>query len=177
MRKSTLFISAALTTFMLAVMFGVASAYQNIIKATQSTVVQAQPTVAEVANIPLVEAPVVPTQTPNITPEAAAALASQVINRTDLFSAEVTQFNGVDVYLVTFSSGDLVYVSLDGQILSISKLPVTTIVQKGSRRGASDNQGGSPAVASNSGDSGGGNSVSEHEGGEDEGGEHEGGDD
>ncbi len=35
MRKSTLFISAALTTFMLAVLFGVVSAYQNIVKSTQ----------------------------------------------------------------------------------------------------------------------------------------------
>ena len=44
MRKSTLFISAALTTFMLAVMFGVASAYQNIVKSTQPMVEQPQPT-------------------------------------------------------------------------------------------------------------------------------------
>ena len=35
MRKSTLFISAALTTFMLAVLFGVASAYQSIVKSTE----------------------------------------------------------------------------------------------------------------------------------------------
>ena len=50
MRKSTLFISAALTTFMLAVMFGVASAYQKIVQsgasteaAQQQTQSQAQP--------------------------------------------------------------------------------------------------------------------------------------
>ena len=164
MRKSTLFISAALTTFMLAVMFGVVSAYQNIVKSSQPVVAQAQPTAAEVVNVPIVDAPVaVPTQATNITPETAAALASKVINRTDLFSAELAKFNDVDAYLVTFSSGDLVYVSLDGQILSISKLPVKTIVQKGSKRGASDNQKSSP-VASNGGSSSGGG---EHEGGDD----------
>jgi hypothetical protein len=173
MRKSTLFISAALTTFMLAVMFGVASAYKNIVNSTQPMVVQAQPAAVEVANAPIVSAPPTQTQVTTITPEAAANLASAVINRTDLFSAELTQFNGVDAYLVTFSSGDLVYVSLDGQILSISKLPVTTIVQKGSKRGASDNQS-SGAVATGGG--GASSSGGEHEGGDD-GGEHEGGDD
>ena len=156
MRKSTLFISAALTTFMLAVMFGVASAYQNIVKATtQPLAAQTQPAVVEVVNAPQ------PTQVQatTITPDAAGALASKVINRTDLFSAELTQLNGVDVYLVTFSSGDLVYVSLDGQILSISKLPVTTIVQKSSNRGGSSNtsSGGTRPAGG----------ESEHEGGDD----------
>ena len=105
MRKSTLFISAALTTFMLAILFGVASAYQNIVKSTQPMAEQPQPT-AEVA---MISAPM-PTQVTSITPEEAATLASQVLNRTDLFSAEITQLDGVDVYLITFSSGDLVYV-------------------------------------------------------------------
>jgi hypothetical protein len=162
MRKGTLFISAALTTFMLAVMFGVASAYQNIFKSTQQVAVQAQPTAVEVINAPIVSAP--PTQAMNITPETAATFASKIINRTDLFSAEITKLNGADAYLVTFSSGDLVYVSLDGQILSISKLPVKTIVQKGSKRGASDNQRSNP-VASSAG--GGSASGGEHEGGDD----------
>jgi hypothetical protein len=131
MRKSTLFISAALTTFMLAVMFGVVSAYQNIVKSTQSMAEQAQPTAGEMVNVP--------TQATNITPEAAAALAAQVINRTDLFSAEITQFNGVDVYLITFSSGDLVYVGFDGQILSISKIAVTVVNQPAPVKNQADN--------------------------------------
>jgi hypothetical protein len=125
MRKSTLFISAALTTFMLAVLFGVASAYQNIVKSAQPVAVQTQPSSVEMVN-----APIMPTQVTDITVEAAATLATKVLNRNDLFSAEITQLDGVDVYLVTFSSGDLVYVGLDGQILSISKLPVTIISQR-----------------------------------------------
>lgn len=156
MRKSTLFISAALTTFMLAILFGVVSAYQNMVKSTPPVAEQPQPT-AEVA---MVSEPM-PTQVTIITPQEAAALASQVINRTDLFSAEVTQLDGVDVYLITFSSGDLVYVSFDGQILSISKIVVTVVNQPSRRRNNDDR---SNAVAN-----------VEHEGGEDEG-EHEGGD-
>ena len=160
MRKSTLFISAALTTFMLVVLFGVVSAYQNIVKSNQATAAQPQPTSA----VEMISAPVsAPTQATTITPEAAATLASQVINRTDLFSAEVTQFNGADAYLVTFSSGDLVYVSMDGQILSISKLPVTVVNQPASN-GGGGNGGGNNGNRNNARS---GQHESEHEGGDD----------
>lgn len=155
MRKSTLFISAALTTFMLAIMFGVVSAYQNIVKSTQPMVEQTQPTAVAMVSAPM------PAQVATITPEAAAALAAQVINRTDLFSAEIIQFNGVDVYLVTFSSGDLVYVGFDGQILSISKIAVTVIKQPASNGG-----GGNNGNQNNTG-GGGEHESSEHEGGDD----------
>ena len=140
MRKSTLFISAALTTFMLAVLFGVATAYQQVVGSTQIAAVQPQPT-AMVQMVSEQPAPIVPTQvvSAQIAPEAAAAIAGKVLGRTDLYSVEVTQFEGADAYLVTFSSGDIVYVSLDGQILSISKLPVTTTVI--ARKGHSGNGG------------------------------------
>ena len=155
MRKSTLFISAALTTFMLAVLFGVASAYQSVVKSNDLSVQPASG--VEMASAPL--APVAPTQGLNVSPEAAADIAGKVLGRTDMYSVEITQFEGVDAYLVTFSSGDLVYLSLDGQVLSISKLPVTTTVIA---------QGGGGG-----GNGGGGNTG----GGEHEGDEHEGGDD
>jgi len=160
MRKSTLFISVVLTTFMLAVLYGVVSAYQSIVSSTEATA--AQPTAGvEMASAPIV--PVVPTQILNIAPEAAADIASKVLGRTDLYSVEVTQFEGVDAYLVTFSSGDLVYLSLDGQVLSISKLAVTVITQPGGGGG-----GGGGGASNNS-------SSGEHEEHEEE--EHEGGDD
>jgi hypothetical protein len=115
MRKSTLFISAVLTTFMLVVLVGVVSAYKNTLDSTVTTT-QQDPT-AVVADLST------STAEPFMTPEEAAALAAQVIGRTDLYSVETTLYNNADAYLVTFSSGDLVYVSLGGQILSISKLP------------------------------------------------------
>jgi len=154
MRKSTLFISAALTTFMLAVMFGVVSAYQKIVQPIQALTAQVQPTQVVMASLP------VPAQTFPITAEAAAALASKVMNRTDLFSAEVTQLNGVDCYLVTFSSGDLVYVGIDGQILSIGKT-VLAVVNQPALSAAGRNTGipSSASVASSG--------AGEHEGGDD----------
>jgi hypothetical protein len=159
MRKSALFISVALTTFMLAVLYGVVSAYKSIVGSSEMAA-QPQPTaVAEVISQPVAVVP--PTQVPqvvNLTPEAAAAVASKVLGRIDLYSVEVTQFEGADAYLVTFSSGDIVYLSLDGQILSISKLPVTIISQP--RNGGGGGNGG--------GGNNNGGEREEHEGGGDD---------
>jgi hypothetical protein len=167
MRKSTLFISVVLTTFMLAVLYGVVSAYQSVVKSTELAAAQPQPTtVVEVVSQPMAVVPPtqeIPPQVVNLTPEAAAALASKILGRTDLYSVETAQFEGADAYLVTFSSGDIVYISLDGQILSISKLPVTVITQ------STGGGGGGGGGGSNNTSSG------EHEDNDDE--EHEGGDD
>lgn len=165
MRKSTLFISVVLTTFMLAILYGVVSAYQNIVNSTEMAAVPPQPTaMVEVANEQVF---VPPTQVTNITPEAAADMASKILGRTDLYSVEVTQLEGVDVYLVTFSSGDLVYISLDGQVLSISKLPVTVITQS---TGGGGGGGGGGFNNNNSGEHE-EEHEEEHEDGDDEGGD------
>ena len=120
MRKSTIFISSVLTTFALVILYGVVRAYQN------NTVMQA----AEVAAQPpaTVNAPVptdVPSPTPSVvTPEEAAQLAAQVVGHENLLSAETSNFNGIDAYLITFTNNDVVYVGLDGQILSVQVAPV-----------------------------------------------------
>ncbi len=176
MRKSTLFISAVLTTFMLAVMFGVASAYQKIVQSAGPTEVVVQTQSTEV-NTPTT-ANTMPASTMTI--EQAADLASNVIGRSDLYAAENTQFDGVDAYLVTFSSGDLVYVSLDGKIMSISKLPVTYVLGQSSNSGgnhnssSNNNNGGGSSSVINPPATGGGDTGS-HAGGDT--GDHEGGDD
>jgi uncharacterized secreted protein with C-terminal beta-propeller domain len=177
MRKSTLFISAVLTTFMLAIMFGVASAYQKIVKSAGPTgvVVQSQSTD--------VSAPVAANTMPaaTMTIEQAADLASNVIGRSDLYAAENTQLDGVDAYLVTFSSGDLVYVSLDGKIMSISKLPVTYVLGQSSNGGGNQNSGNNNGGGSSSviNPPATGGDTNSHEGGDEGGdsGDHEDGDD
>ena len=165
MRKSTLFVSAALTTFMLVMLFGVVSAYQAMTKTNPANVgnvapVAQQQPVSDVVDTAPVLAPT--SQAAPVTPEQAAQLAAQVISRTDLYSVETSKLNGVDAYLVTFSSGDLVYVGLTGQILSITKLPVFT-ASSGGGGGGRHSGGGAPASSSGG----------EHEGD----GGHEGGDD
>ena len=136
MRKSTMFISVVLTTFMLAVMFGVVSAYQSVVEMTNSKV-SAAPSSEQVSQQAEAPSIVVPAQPEFVTAEQAATLASLAIGRTDIYSAESTQFNGVTAFLITFSSGDLVYVGLDGQILSISKLQM--VVAKGGNTGNNNN--------------------------------------
>lgn len=147
MRKSTLFISAVLTTFVMAMLAGVASAYQNAIEKTAEqsftpiqTQPQEQPQVKAVSNA-------LPAESFNISPEEAAGLAAQVLGREDLYSVEVTDLDGETVFMVTFSSGDLVYVSLDGQIRSIGKVQVSTVVVKKKDKG--DGGGNVQASTSN----------------------------
>ena len=152
MRKSTLFISAVLTTFVMAMLAGVASAYQNIIKAEpQPIAAQSQPQMVPVSNPAPTEVPVqVQPVAVNITPEQAAELASQVMGRDDLFSVEVTDLNGETVYLVTFSSGDLVYISFDGQIRLIGKLEVETVVVNSGGRNNKNNNNNNNTIQTSS---------------------------
>lgn len=178
MRKSTMFISGVLTTFMLAIMFGVATAYQKIVQTggvPTEIAQQAQPTDVMVAE-PAIAANAV---SATITLEEAANLASSVIGRTDLYSSENTQLNGVDAYLVTFSSGDLVYVSLDGKILSITKLPVKYVLgQPVVQNNGGGNTNANPAPSSSSNNGGDHDDHGDdHDGGDHDGGDHDDGDD
>jgi len=139
MRKSTLFISGALTTFILVILAGVMSAYRTLSSPAPENV-QVQEEVAPVSDQPIAVVP----QPVNLTPEQAADLASQVMGDTDLFSVETTEFNGETVYLITFSSGDLVYMSLDGRILSIGKLDVVVVSVPADNNGNNNNNAAKP---------------------------------
>lgn len=58
-------------------------------------------------------------KTTEISPEQAVNLASRYLNRSDVVSIDVTSFQGVNVYVVGFSDGTLVYVNITGQIVAI----------------------------------------------------------
>lgn len=60
---------------------------------------------------------------PVISPQDAAQVAAQYMGRSDLYSVQTATYNGNQVYQVTFSSGDIVYVSPTGQILSVQAAP------------------------------------------------------
>jgi uncharacterized membrane protein len=57
------------------------------------------------------------------TPQQAAQIAAQYLNETSIYSVESLPLNGQPVYKVTFSSGDIAYVSLDGQVLGVQMAP------------------------------------------------------
>jgi hypothetical protein len=123
MRKSTIFISAVLTTFALAILYSLVYAYRSG-TATAATAATS-PTIAPIAT----DVPVATVETPTtVTPVQAAQLAAQVLGHNDLLSAESANLNGVDGYKISFQSGDVVYVSLDGQILSIQTVPQVVVV-------------------------------------------------
>jgi len=165
MRKSTLFISAVLTVFMLATLFGVVSAYQGMVASKQS---QSEPAAAtqpatEVQPVDQFMS-VAPTQTGVVTPEQATTLAMQMINRSDVYSIESTTYENAAAYLVTFTSGDLVYVGPNGQILAVTKLQPVVVTQP-NRRHNNNNQGNQTTGSSSGGSED--HHEEEHEGGDD----------
>lgn len=169
MRKSTLFISAVLTTFVLAMLAGVASAYQNFVQTDQA--VQAEPVAEEVQSQPQVqtvaqEQPAPAEASADLTPNEAIDLAVKVMGQDDLYSIEMTELNGESVYLVTFTSGNLIYISLDGQVRAIDEIEVQTVVVNVSSGGGDRSSTDRSNDSSNS-------SGGEHEDHEDEHEDHE----
>jgi hypothetical protein len=115
MKKTPLFISGVLTSFVLVVLAGVVTAFRS---APLPTVEAAaiQPTQAE--------APATATAAPTtISPEEAAQIASQILGQTNIYSVESSTFNGTDAYKVTFSSGVVVYVSPTGEVIQVVPAP------------------------------------------------------
>ena len=158
MRKSTLFISAVLTTFVLAMLAGVASAYQNFAQTDQ--VAQAEPAEQEVQAQSQVQTvaqnqPASEEVSADLTPKDAIDLAEEVMGDDDLYSIEMTELNGESVYLVTFTSGDLVYISLDGQIRSVDHIEVQTVVVNVSSSGRARDRNDSSVSNKSSSNSGG----------------------
>lgn len=149
MRKSTLFISALLTVFLMAILFGVASAYQQVVKvngkAAATPQVVSQRVQANFAPVPTeIVAPLV------VTPEQATTVAVDFLGDSNVYSVEVVDYEGAATYLVTFSSGDLVYVSSTGMVVANTKIqPVVVVASNGG------NNGGGQANNSNGGSSGG----------------------
>lgn len=124
MKKSSLFISAILTTFVLVVLAGAVSGYRAYASSetqlpTGQGQVNTQAPVEEVKVDSIQEAAQVTTTSTWLTPQEAAQLAAMYLGRNDLYSVEPSFMYGQDVYKVMFSSGDLVYVSMDGQIFKV----------------------------------------------------------
>lgn len=142
--KNALFLSASLTAFVLAVLFGV------VTKVTTTPSVAAAAPVAQVAtvtdlptDVPTEEIlPAATVQGP-LGPEEAATLAAKAISRQDVYSVETFTYNGADSYKVVFSSGDIVYIGLDRVVLEVTKLqPVAVNVAVDPTKPAKKHKGG-----------------------------------
>jgi hypothetical protein len=164
MRKSTVFISAVLTTFVLVMLYNVASAYRinkNVQQVTATTVSPIATQVPEPTDVPT------PTESV-LSPQEAAQIATQVIGNTSLLSAESSNINGLHAYKITFTNNDVVYVGLNGQILSVQVAPAVVQVTLPQSQPAKKHKGNHDDPHLNSSNaapisfSGGGEHESEH---------------
>jgi len=132
MRKSTLIISAIITAALLFALYSLVAAYQRALQAADPSTATTPAEVSQEQPVDnATEAPV----TGKITIYDAAAQAVKVLGRSDLYLVINTQLNGANVYLATFASGDMMYISQDGQVLSTSKMEAPSISQPISHTG------------------------------------------
>jgi hypothetical protein len=121
MRKSTLILSIILTGVVLGLVFVLVKTYRKVMEtavpgnpapAAEQAQSQQQTPSQNLADVPVAG---------NVRIYEAAAVAANVLGRKDVYITEYAQLNGAEVYLVSFLSGDLVYVSLAGEVISTSK--------------------------------------------------------
>jgi hypothetical protein len=126
--KTPLFISGVLTTFVLIMMAGVLTSFRTVSA-------EAQPAPASEPT----EVPATATAAPQVvSAEVAAQIAAKMLNQTDVYSVETAALDGVDVYKVTLSSGDVVYVSPTGEVIQV--VPAPSSVHRSAPSGGSSSQ-------------------------------------
>ncbi len=174
MGKLVMVISGAVTAFILAITAGAVYAYRTMSVSAPGavTVANAQQPVSPVTtSLQLAAAPATPTTALNVSAQDAAALAAKFMNRTDLYSVQLADFQGMQAYKVTFVTGDAAFVSMHGQMLSFQPVPTpapaTTFGGGPSHHGGG---GGGGGASSGTAAGGGGGGGWENEGGGDDGG-------
>ncbi len=137
--KNALFLSASLTAFVLAILFGVVTKITSINSAQAAApaadsalVEQAAVDPTAVLDVPApTDIPATATLAPAAvvppTPEEAAGLAATALNRQDVYSVETFSFNGLDTYKVVFVTGDSVIIGMDRKVLSIAPPEVVAV--------------------------------------------------
>jgi hypothetical protein len=115
MRRSITLISVGVTAFSIVLMVSVVYGLR-VAASSRSAPLTAMPSAPALATNPeLAAAAEVPMV--RISPQAAVTVASGFLNRTDAYSVQLLDYNGQQAFIVTFSSGDVVYVSLGGEVL------------------------------------------------------------
>jgi hypothetical protein len=135
-------VSASITAFILALTAAAVYAYRNT--PGSSVAVQQLPSQpqSQAASSLQLAAPPVMAQVSNVAPQDAASIAAKALNRTDLYSIELADYQGTQAYKVTFSSGDIVYVGLDGKVLGSEVPPAPVFVTQSGGAGGGSSQSG-----------------------------------
>jgi uncharacterized membrane protein YgcG len=169
MKKNTLFLSAAITTFILVILASVFLKARNggsvASAAAASAVPVATSTQAPTDTLqPTNTATSVPTATGYISPQEAVFIASNALGNTQVYSVDTETRYGLDVYKVTFSSGHIVFVSPDGHILAIETPHAVYVAPTPDQQSADGGGGGGGGGGKGGGDDHGGD---DHGGGDD----------
>ena len=147
MKKSSLLISAVLTTFVLAILGGVFRVNHAFSSSTPASTLQATEVPGVLpATVAAPAAPAAPTIQAFISPQEAAQIAARFTGYGKLYSVESTLFGGTNTYKVTFSSGNLAYVDLQGKLVAAFLAPRASISSKAPL--VASNSSGSPSDSS-----------------------------
>jgi hypothetical protein len=140
--KFALFVSTALTAFVIVMVVGLITILKSTPKPAEPVSIEAaaeivlpqpadptqpiEPTQQVVPTQPD-PSPAVP-QPVILSPQDAAAIAASVMGKQDFASVGITNLNGVDAYMFTFITGEIVYIGFNGQVLSITLPQVATVI-------------------------------------------------
>jgi uncharacterized membrane protein YgcG len=151
MGKLVMAISAGITAFVLAITAAAIYTYRTL---SSVPTVSAQTSPAQQSITLDMAAVPNPPETANVSPQDAASIASKFLNRTDAYSVELAVLQGTQAYKVTFSSGDVVYVGMKGDVLSAVPPPPPSVIT--STSGGGGGGGGHPHGDDGGGSGGGG---------------------
>lgn len=129
MKKGLLFLSAAITIFILVFLASaIIKVRASVLDSATSTLVPTdtatQMDIATQVDIPTIQPTdtVIPSPTisPYISPQEAVFIASALLGDTKVYSVDTVTRYGMDTYQVNFSSGNIVFVSPQGHILMVT---------------------------------------------------------
>ena len=132
MKKSTLFLSAAITTFIVVIVSSLLLKVRAgaVVVPTDTLVPTDTATLAPTDTTQPTDTATTLPPTPSgvITPQEAAFIASAALGNTKIYSVDTVNRYGMDVYQVNFSSGAIVIVAPDGHIMLITQLQSSVVV-------------------------------------------------
>jgi hypothetical protein len=124
MKKNTLFLSAAITTFILVILATLVLKVKTVGFISPPAAAAAPAATNTQVPTDTLQPTDTATQAPTatsgfISPQEAVSIASKALGNTQVYSVDTEVRYGKDVYKVTFSSGHVVFVNPEGIILAI----------------------------------------------------------
>jgi hypothetical protein len=80
-----------------------------------------------------------------VSPQQAAQIAAGSVGQSNIYSVESASFNGISAYKVTFSSGVVAFVSMDGQVLTVQRAKNAQpgkVIARSNNGGEGEHEGG-----------------------------------